>query len=294
MAFLETPRFPEGIGYSTAGGPSFSTDVATVASGVEVRNANWAVELMRYDVAHSARTQAEIDTLLAFFRARRGRAEGFRFKDFADYSATVANGILDAGVGDGYATYQLYKRYTTGAVTHDRKIVKPVSGSVTLYRGGVAVTFGAAAGNAALDTTTGVATFVSDNTQGITGITPGATTVITIAGAQSELVAGEYVYISGVGGTIGAALNGLTHLITSKTTPTDTTFTIATNTSGLAYTSGGACYAYPQAGETLTWAGDFDVPVRFDVDEFQAVMLGSNPSARMYQIDALPLVELRL
>jgi uncharacterized protein (TIGR02217 family) len=294
MAFLETPRFPDRIGYTSAGGPSFSTDVVQVASGVEVRNANWAAELMQYDIAHSARTQSEIDELLAFFRARRGKAEGFRFKDHADYSATVSSGILDSGVGDGYPTYQLNKRYTTGAVTHDRKIVKPVSGSITLYRGGSPVTFGAAAGNASLDTTTGVATFVSDNTQSITAITPGATTTITIAAAQSQLTVGEKVYISGVGGSIGAALNGIAHTISAKTNPTDLTFTIATNTTGLIYTSGGSCYAYPQAGESLTWAGAFDVPVRFDVDDFKASIIGGTPSARIYQIDALPLVELRL
>lgn len=292
MAFLETPRFPDRIGYTTAGGPTFSTDIVQVSSGAEVRNANWSIELMKYDVAHSARTQSELDELAAFFRARRGRADGFRFKDFSDYSATVSSGILDAGVGDGYPTYQLYKRYTTGAVTHDRKIVKPVS--LTAYRNAGALTVGVSAGNIAIDTTTGIVTFVSDNTQAITAITPGASTTITISAAQTQLVQGDKVYISGVGGTIGAALNGLTHTISSKTNASDLIFAISTDTTGLAWTSGGSCYAYPQADDALTWAGEFDVPVRFDVDSFQASILSKSGSGYVYQIDSLPLVELRL
>lgn len=292
MAFLETPKFPDRIAYSTAGGPEFSTDVIQIASGAELRNANWSNALMRYDVAHTAKTQSELDELMAFFRNRRGKAEGFRFKDFTDYSVTASTGILDSGVGDGLPTYQLNKRYTTGAETQDRKIVKPVS--ATVYRGGVEVTVGAAAGNIALDTTTGIVTFVSDNTKAITAITPGATTIITITAAQAELIQGDKVYISGVGGTIGAALNGLTHTITSKTNPTDLTFTIATNTTGLVWTSGGSCYAYPQASETLTWAGTFDVPVRFDVDAFNASIISGPDANRIYSLDALPLVELRL
>lgn len=294
MAFLETPRFPDRIAYTSAGGPGFSTDVVQIASGAELRNANWSLELMRYDVAHTAKTQSELDELMAFFRARRGRAEGFRFKDHADYLVTTANGLLDAGVGDGYPAYQLYKRYTTGAVNHDRKIVKPVSGSVTVYRGGAPVTVGAAAGNIAIDSTTGTITFVSDNTQGITAITPGAATTITIAAEQTQLVAGEKVYIDGVGGTIGAALNGIAHTISSKIGASALTFTISTDTTGLVWTSGGSCYAYPQAGETLTWAGQFDVPVRFGVDQFSAAIVGGTTANRIYSLDALPLVELRL
>lgn len=293
MAFLETPRFPDRIAYTTAGGPNFSTDVVQITSGAEVRNANWSTELMKYDVAHTAKTQAELDELQAFFRSRRGRAEGFRFKDFADYAMTTANGRLGtAAVGTGYPTYQLYKRYTTGAVTHDRKIVKPVSG--TVYRNAGAVAAGSGAGEIALATATGIVTFVSDSTQTITAITPGASTTITIAAAQTPLVAGDKVYISGVGGTIGAALNGIAHTISSKAGSGSLTFTISTNTTGLVWTSGGSVYAYPQADDALTFAGEFDVPVRFDVDAFSAAIIGGTAANRIYSLDSLPLVELRL
>ena len=42
----------------------------------------------RLDVASALKKQAQIDELIAFFRARRGKAYGFRFKDWTDYKAT--------------------------------------------------------------------------------------------------------------------------------------------------------------------------------------------------------------
>ena len=42
----------------------------------------------RWDVASGLKKQAQIDELIAFFRARRGKAYGFRFKDWTDYKAT--------------------------------------------------------------------------------------------------------------------------------------------------------------------------------------------------------------
>ncbi len=40
MAFIET-RFPDDISYGAAGGPGYQTDVVTVNSGAEQRNAAW-------------------------------------------------------------------------------------------------------------------------------------------------------------------------------------------------------------------------------------------------------------
>jgi hypothetical protein len=33
MSFLETPRFPERIGYGAVGGPMFRTEIAVTGSG---------------------------------------------------------------------------------------------------------------------------------------------------------------------------------------------------------------------------------------------------------------------
>jgi uncharacterized protein (TIGR02217 family) len=70
-------------------------------------------------VASGLKKQAQIDELIAFFRARRGRAYGFRFKDWTDYKAT---GQL-LGMGDDVLTqFQLVKHYASGSVIEVRTI----------------------------------------------------------------------------------------------------------------------------------------------------------------------------
>lgn len=133
MAFVET-RFPTDIAYGSAGGPEYSTDVVITQSGYEQRNANWSQARAVYNVAHGVKTQAQLNTLIAFFRARKGRADGFRFKDWTDFQAT-AQAI---GTGNGTATaFQLVKTYTSGSMTETRTITKPVAGSVNMYLNGV-------------------------------------------------------------------------------------------------------------------------------------------------------------
>jgi len=133
MAFIET-RFPTDIAYGSAGGPEYSTDIVITHGGYEKRNANWAAARARYNVAHGVKTQAQLDTLIAFFRARKGRADGFRFKDWSDYQAVDEY----LGEGDGQNTeFQLQKHYTSGSVTEVRAISKPVSGTLQVYIDGV-------------------------------------------------------------------------------------------------------------------------------------------------------------
>lgn len=152
MSFVET-QFPVDISYGSSGGPAYSTDVVVTQSGYEQRNINWEHARARYNVAHGVKTQSQLDTLIAFFRARKGRAHGFRFKDWADYQAV--NQLL--GEGDGAVTeFQLVKTYTSGAVSETRLIHKPVSGSVLVYIDSVLVTSGVS-----VDCNTGLITFTT-------------------------------------------------------------------------------------------------------------------------------------
>ena len=73
-------RFPDNIAYGATGGPEFATTVVATGSGHEKRNVNWSEARGRWDVASGLKKQAQIDELIAFFRARRGKAHGFRFK----------------------------------------------------------------------------------------------------------------------------------------------------------------------------------------------------------------------
>jgi uncharacterized protein (TIGR02217 family) len=134
MSFDEV-RFPEDIAYGSGGGPEYSTDIVVTQGGFEQRNSNWSASRARFNVAHGVKDAAQLETLIAFFRARKGRARGFRFKDWTDYRAT--NQLL--GIGNGSQTaFPLVKSYNSGTVQEQRRIFKPVAGTVTVYVNGVA------------------------------------------------------------------------------------------------------------------------------------------------------------
>jgi len=131
--------FPIAIGREASVEPAFSTAIVETAGGAEQRNADWADARMRYDAGPGVRGEAELGELIAFFRARRGAAQAFRFRDPFDDSS---NGMIGApgaadqllGVGDGARTeFALVKTYD-GQV---RRITRPVTGSVRVSVDGV-------------------------------------------------------------------------------------------------------------------------------------------------------------
>ena len=73
MSSFHEVRFPDNIAYGATGGPEFATTVVATGSGHEKRNVNWAVARGRWDVASGLKKQAQIDELIAFFRARTGQ-----------------------------------------------------------------------------------------------------------------------------------------------------------------------------------------------------------------------------
>jgi uncharacterized protein (TIGR02217 family) len=123
-------RFPPVIGQGATGGAGFNTLIATTASGHEVRTRLWSQDRGRWDVSSGLRTRADFATLLAFFRARQGRAFAFRFKDWSDFEMARQQ----IGTTNGtQAAFQIFKRYTSGGQNQDRTISKPVSGTVRCW-----------------------------------------------------------------------------------------------------------------------------------------------------------------
>ena len=199
MAFLETPRFPERIAYGAVGGPMFRTDLSVTASGRESRNGMWSYPRHAWDVSQGINNPADFATLRAFFMIARGRQNGWRFKDWSDFSATHSDGKVTALTS---TTFQLIKRYTSGSSTQDRLIKKPISTGFGLKVSGVDTAH-------TLDTVTGI---------------------VTIASAPSAA--------------------------------------------------------------NVTWAGEFDVPMRFDTDKLDGRIVARNPSAGLlHQWDAIPIIE---
>lgn len=149
MAFHEV-RFPEDISYGSNGGPEYSTDIIITHGGHEQRNSNWADARARYNVAHGVKTAEQLADLIAFFRARKGRAHGFRFKDWTDFQGVGQ--VIGTGTG-ALTEFQLIKNYTS-SVTEARTIAKPVSGTVDIYVNSVLQSSGVS-----VDVTTGIVTF---------------------------------------------------------------------------------------------------------------------------------------
>lgn len=133
VAPFDDVSFPIEIGQEASVAPGFSTSVVTAASGYESRNANWSQARLRFDAGPGVRGDAELETLIRFFRARRGPAVGFRFRDPYDHSSnsmTLAPTALDQviGTGDGATdSFPLVKDY---GPNEPRRITRPVPGSV--------------------------------------------------------------------------------------------------------------------------------------------------------------------
>ena len=158
MTFHEI-RFPTAVAFHATGGPERKTEIVTLGSGFEERNAVWANSRRRYDVGSGIKTLDDLAQVGAFFEARLGRLHAFRFKDFADFKSCAPGAAVTpldqaVGTGDGGTlSFQLVKIYTSGPASWTRRIVKPVEGSVRVAVDGVeqAVSVDASTGLVAFD-----------------------------------------------------------------------------------------------------------------------------------------------
>jgi len=219
MSFSEERLCDGYICYNTEGGPEYSTDVVVLNSGREQRNRNWQYARGAWNFGDRKLPDTELYEIIKFFRARGGKAEGFRMQDWADYQVLATEGILaipgtNLGNGNGTATiFQMQKAYANGLETDYRIIAKPVTGKCTFYKNGVLLVTGT---DVTIDYTTGLVTFA-------------------------------------VAPTIGAI---------------------------------------------LTWAGQFDVPVRFDTDTLKSrfdsaeVIVPGTLGTKYFYLSQLPLVEI--
>lgn len=136
MSGFHDVRFPLSIGLDARGGPERRTEIVTLNSGREERNAVWRDSRRRWDAAPGVRSQADLTRLIAFFEARQGRLHAFRFTDPFDHSSAqsgASSGPLDQviGTGDGAtARFQLSKAYGDAASQWRRLITRPQAGSV--------------------------------------------------------------------------------------------------------------------------------------------------------------------
>ncbi|HUD52857.1 DUF2460 domain-containing protein, partial [Parvibaculum sp.] len=140
MAFHEI-RFPTDIAFGATGGPERRTEIVTLGSGAEERNSAWAHSRRRFNAGLGLRSLDDVHALIAFFEARHGRLNGFRWKDRADFKSCAPGADISPtdqaiGTGDGTArVFQLAKAYGSGGIVYMRTIRKPVAGTVRVAVG---------------------------------------------------------------------------------------------------------------------------------------------------------------
>jgi uncharacterized protein (TIGR02217 family) len=282
MAFLESPRFPDRIAYGSSGGPKYQTTVAVTGGGHESRNADWEQARHRYDVAYGVRSLDDLEALIEFFHAAQGRAYGFRFWDPGDYKSCRTDTPPAATDQDqnhnGSTTTQLIKTYSRGTLSRVRDIRKPVGGTV------VVAVDGAESSAYSLDTTTGIITW--DHTSySIQAVDTGNNVVELTGDLTGTMSAGDSFEISGSTGNDGVyTISALTYDSGNNRTEITTSKSIDDSTA-----DGNVLHGQPNASQTVTAGYEFDVPVRFDIDELSTV----HEDYRQAQAEA-PLVEVRV
>lgn len=148
MLAFDDVHYPLALGRDASVSPEFATTIALTASGHERRNSLWADARLHFDVGPGIRSEDELGVLIAFFRARRGAARGFRITDPFDFSShamtrppTAMDQIL--GIGDGMATnFDLVKSYGEGDERQVRAITRPHPDSVMISLDGQIVSEG--------------------------------------------------------------------------------------------------------------------------------------------------------
>jgi uncharacterized protein (TIGR02217 family) len=137
MQAFDDVLYPLALGRDAGVSAEFSTSIALTASGHERRGSHWSDARLHFDVGPGIRSEAELGTLIAFFRARRGAARGFRLRDPFDFSSHAMTGAPEAtdqliGIGDGLtARFRLCKRYE-GPEPQLRPITRPRAESVAV------------------------------------------------------------------------------------------------------------------------------------------------------------------
>lgn len=136
MAFFDE-RFPDEIAQGATGGPRWKTTKNRATGGARFANKDWSDALHYFEVSQAIKTLEDFALLRSFFYVVAGAFDGFRFKDFTNFTVAHAVGVLQATAP---SIYQMFKAERYGSREYLRKILKPVSGSVTVWRTRSAVT----------------------------------------------------------------------------------------------------------------------------------------------------------
>ncbi len=325
MTSFHNVRLPVDVEQGSTGGPGFDTTVLKLSSGFEKRNINWERELGEWDISYGVRTKADLDAVKAFFYARRARAYGFRFKDWSDFQiGAVGSPHTIFTLGGITTVIQVYKTYSDAGGSFARKITRLVSGTLSVYVGGVlktetthytvnydtgVITLLAVYGTLATGTLTSTANFANTETVTINGKVYTFQSALTnvdghvkIGASEAASLANLFHAINASGGTPGTdyATATVVNADVSATNPTGHTVVLTSKkegTLGNAITTTETCANASFGGAVLSGGVDvivgiiseYDIPVRFDVDKLKIRMMWEDAM----EIPSIPIVGLK-
>lgn len=253
----------------------FFLEVTRTASGSRFAALKNGKPWRTFDIEYVKALPELAQQVISLYYRSWGGYAGFRVKAWDDFTTAIdgqsAYTSLDARldfVSDG--VYQLVKEYGTdkpglSSIGRPRRtIFKPVTGNVAIAVAGLTYPNGTT-----IDYTTGRVTLAANKISTITGITKGATTVLT---GSNSFIVGESVALKDIVGI--SALNGMRALVTAVGPGT---FTLAINSSAMpgSYVSGGTAQTQPlNSGTDIVTGGcEFDYPVAFS-SRFNVSALG--------------------
>ena len=282
-SFLENAIFDVDLSYFADGGPEFNTTVTMSNNGFETRKINFT-DRFNYTINTVNRTnqnnnEYSITALQNFFMAVKGKAYGFRFKDFNFNKTNTATGNIDKDIITSLPNLQIYyKALVDGQATY-KKIVKPVDNiNFKVYKNNTLIIKDV---NYTVDFTKGIITLISAVNLTIINITTGLNCVVTTS-TNHGLNTGNVIYLTNL--NTGNLLNNKAYTITKLT---NTTFRLNNITNAALVTTGNV-QKYLQPSDTIRWTGDFHLPVRFDTDKLTYGIDGG-----LLNITGLSVVELR-
>lgn len=133
---IDAASLPTSVEKGVKGGPMFSTSVHSTDGGVTSTNQNWTYPLYHGQIGYGIRSKADLNSVIQFFFARRGRARGFLFRDWSDYELVNEN----IGTGNGVLTnFQITRTYTDTVLPFIRRITRPIEAGLNVYKDAVLV-----------------------------------------------------------------------------------------------------------------------------------------------------------
>lgn len=275
-------RLPECISEGSLGGPRLNTEIATATSGYEERRARWVQAKGVWDITYGVQSLEELQELISFFRICKGKMHGFRFKDPMDYTSSqvfdrdhqpVTPQDQVIGTGDAIATaFQLKKTYEFGGETVERKITRPVAGTVVVSIDNEEVT------NWNVNTSSGVVTFTPRHAVTGTDIAliedAGTYYIESTATDLSGFQAGDEITLSGFATNVFANTKtnrkgdvpDETFLVTAATTNRLTLSGTRSETAASGDSVTVEVHPAPRQFTVIRAGYEFDVPCRFNSD----------------------------